>query len=86
MLFEASPIIGRSPDGVRSAGGSLGRSRLRRQKGLCAVERIKPAHYCGAPYGWVVVPAFAATPVSMPYDGPEVERFNAGLRALFEDI
>jgi flavin reductase (DIM6/NTAB) family NADH-FMN oxidoreductase RutF len=54
-------------------------------KGYVVWNRVKPAHYCGAPYGQMFVPAFEASGVGIAYRGPEVERFAANLGAMFED-
>lgn len=56
------------------------------QKGYILWDRVKPAHYCGAPYGSMFVPAYEATEVLIAYSGPEVDKFQAERRAMFEDI
>jgi flavin reductase (DIM6/NTAB) family NADH-FMN oxidoreductase RutF len=38
-------------------------------------DKVKSAHYCGAPYGGAFVAAHEVMRVGMAYDGPEVEKF-----------
>jgi flavin reductase (DIM6/NTAB) family NADH-FMN oxidoreductase RutF len=47
-------------------------------------DKVRPAHYCGAPYGGAFVAAYEVTRVGVPYDGPEVEAFRAHERAMLE--
>ncbi len=39
-------------------------------------DRLKPAHYCGAPYKNRFVAAYETVEVGIPYEGPEVEAFE----------
>jgi flavin reductase (DIM6/NTAB) family NADH-FMN oxidoreductase RutF len=56
------------------------------QKGYVLWDRVKSAHYCGAPYGRMFVPAHVAMRVGVAYEGPEVDAFDASLHAIFEDM
>jgi flavin reductase (DIM6/NTAB) family NADH-FMN oxidoreductase RutF len=38
-------------------------------------DRVKPAHFCGRPYGGGFVAAYQTMEVGIPYDGPEALRF-----------
>jgi flavin reductase (DIM6/NTAB) family NADH-FMN oxidoreductase RutF len=49
-------------------------------------DRIRPAHYCGAPYGGLFVGAYQTMRVDVPYEGPEVELFQRNERAMFKEI
>ena len=55
-------------------------------KGYLIWDRAKPAHYCGAPYRNMFVAAYETLSAATPYQGPEVARFDAYRRAMFEDI
>ena len=46
---------------------------------------VKPAHYCGAPYGGMFVAAYETMAVDLPYDGPEVVEFHKRERAMFKE-
>jgi flavin reductase (DIM6/NTAB) family NADH-FMN oxidoreductase RutF len=46
---------------------------------------VKPAHYCGAPYGGMFVAAYETMAVDLPYDGPEVVEFYKRERAMFKE-
>jgi len=47
-------------------------------------ERMKPAHYCGAPYDNMFVAAYQTMTVGMPYDGPEVEQHAKDRLAMLD--
>jgi flavin reductase (DIM6/NTAB) family NADH-FMN oxidoreductase RutF len=49
-------------------------------------DRVKSAHYCGAPYGGRFVAAHETMAVDIPYDGPEVALFHEQARALFKEV
>lgn len=55
-------------------------------KGYIDWERVRPAHYCGAPYGNMFVKAYETMTVDMPYKGPEYEAFEEIRKAFFEDM
>lgn len=57
-------------------------------KGYVIWDKVRPAHYCGAPYGDgnMFVKAYEATAVDVPYRGPELERFEAIRKNFFEDM
>jgi hypothetical protein len=46
---------------------------------------MKPAHYCGAPYGNVFVAAYQTMAVGIAYDGPEVELFEKDRLAMLKE-
>ena len=54
-------------------------------KGYVLWDRVKPAHYCGAPYGSMFVRAYETVKVDVPYKGAESERFERERRSMFED-
>ena len=54
-------------------------------QGYILWERVKSAHYCGAPYGGQFVAAFEKMAVEVPYEGPEVAAFLARERAMFKE-
>ena len=39
-------------------------------------DKVKPAHFCGRPYGGGFVAAYQTMEVGIPYDGPEALRFE----------
>ena len=45
-------------------------------------DKVRPAHYCGAPYGGAFVEAHVVHRVGVPYEGPEVEAFLARERQM----
>jgi len=53
-------------------------------EGYILWDRVKPAHYCGAPYGGAFVAADQVMRVGVPYQGPEVEAFLAHERKMLE--
>jgi flavin reductase (DIM6/NTAB) family NADH-FMN oxidoreductase RutF len=54
-------------------------------EGYVLWDKVKSAHYCGAPYGGRFVAAYETMAADVPYDGPEVEAFIARGRALFKE-
>jgi len=54
-------------------------------EGYVLWEKVKSAHYCGAPYGGQFVAAYEKMAVEMPHDGPEVAAFLARERAMFKE-
>ena len=52
-------------------------------QGYVLWDRIKPAHYCGAPYAGMFVAAHATMEVGIPYEGPEVALHHANEKAMF---
>ena len=54
-------------------------------EGYVIWDKVKSAHYCGAPYGGQFVAAYDKMAASVPYDGPEVETFLARERAMFKE-
>jgi len=55
-------------------------------EGYILWERIRPAHYCGAPYGGMFVAAQETMRVDVPYEGPEVDQFLRNERAMFKEV
>ncbi len=55
-------------------------------KGYLDWNRVRPAHYAGAPYGTLFVGCFDALEAQSAYRGPEWEAFEAHRRGMFEDI
>jgi flavin reductase (DIM6/NTAB) family NADH-FMN oxidoreductase RutF len=55
-------------------------------KGYVDWEKVKPAHYCGAPYGNMFVKAYDTIVVDVPYRGPEYEQFEQIRKGFFEDM
>jgi flavin reductase (DIM6/NTAB) family NADH-FMN oxidoreductase RutF len=54
-------------------------------QGYVLWDKVKSAHYCGAPYGGQFVAAYDKMAVEIPYDGPEVAAFLERERALFTE-
>src|SRR5262249_29064525 len=54
-------------------------------QGYVVWERVRSAHYCGAPYGGRFVAAYETLEVGIPYEGPEVAEFLARERAMFKE-
>jgi flavin reductase (DIM6/NTAB) family NADH-FMN oxidoreductase RutF len=54
-------------------------------QGYVIWERVRSAHYCGAPYGGRFVAAYESMAVDVPYEGPEVAAFLARERAMFKE-
>jgi len=54
-------------------------------QGYVVWDRVRSAHYCGAPYGGRFVAAYETMAVDVPYDGPEVAEFLARERAMFKE-
>jgi flavin reductase (DIM6/NTAB) family NADH-FMN oxidoreductase RutF len=55
------------------------------REGYVVWERVRSAHYCGAPYGGTFVAAYETLQVGVPYEGPEVAEFLARERAMFKE-
>src|SRR5262245_16040598 len=55
-------------------------------EGYVLWDRMKSAHYCGAPYGGMFVAAYACMRVDVPYDGPEVALHQRNERAMFKQV
>lgn len=55
-------------------------------QGYVVWDRVKSAHYCGAPYGGRFVAAYETMAVDRPYQGPEVALFEQQERALFKEV
>jgi flavin reductase (DIM6/NTAB) family NADH-FMN oxidoreductase RutF len=53
--------------------------------GFVIWDRVKPAHFCGAPYHNMFVAAYETMAVDVPYEGSEVEAYNEFERQLFAD-
>jgi flavin reductase (DIM6/NTAB) family NADH-FMN oxidoreductase RutF len=56
------------------------------EKGYVRWDRVRPAHYCGAPYGAAFVAAYETMTVEIPYAGPERDAFEAHRKGMFEDM
>ena len=55
------------------------------EQGYVLWDRVRSAHYCGAPYGGKFVAAYQTVTVGVPYEGPEVAEFHARERAMFKE-
>jgi flavin reductase (DIM6/NTAB) family NADH-FMN oxidoreductase RutF len=55
------------------------------EQGYIRWDRVRPAHYCGAPYGGMFVSMHEVMAVGLPYDGPEVAEFHAREQAMFKE-
>ena len=55
------------------------------EQGFIHWDRVRPAHYCGAPYGGMFVAMHETMAVGVPYDGPEVAEFHAREQAMFKE-
>jgi flavin reductase (DIM6/NTAB) family NADH-FMN oxidoreductase RutF len=55
-------------------------------KGYILWDRVRPVHYCGAPYGAAFVRAYERIEVDIPYEGSERDAFEHQRRGMFEDI
>ncbi len=55
------------------------------QDGYVIWDKVKSAHYCGAPYGGGFVAAYQTLFVDIPYEGPEVEQHKRNERAMFKE-
>lgn len=56
------------------------------KNGFILWDKVRPAHYCGAPYGGKFVAAYETMDVALPYHGPEVQAFHARERAMFNEL
>jgi flavin reductase (DIM6/NTAB) family NADH-FMN oxidoreductase RutF len=55
------------------------------ENGFIVWDKVRPAHYCGAPYGGKFVAAYETMDVGLPYDGPEVQAFHSRERGMFKE-
>jgi flavin reductase (DIM6/NTAB) family NADH-FMN oxidoreductase RutF len=55
------------------------------EEGYVLWDKVKSAHYCGAPYGGQFVAAYEKVAAAVPYEGPEVEAFLARERGMFKE-
>jgi len=55
------------------------------EQGFIHWDRVRAAHYCGAPYGGMFVAMHETMAVGVPYDGPEVAEFHAREQAMFKE-
>lgn len=53
-------------------------------EGYVKWERVKSAHFCGAPYHNMFVAAYQTMSAEMPYDGPEVEEYDDFERQIYQ--
>jgi flavin reductase (DIM6/NTAB) family NADH-FMN oxidoreductase RutF len=49
-------------------------------------DKVRSAHYCGAPYGGMFVAAYETMAVGIPYEGPEVALHRRNERAMFKEV
>ncbi len=56
------------------------------ENGFILWDKVRPAHYCGAPYGGKFVAAYETMDAALPYDGPEVQAFHTRERAMFKEL
>ena len=57
-------------------------------KGYVNWDKVRSAHYCGAPYGDgnMFVKAYETISVDVPYRGPEFAQFESIRKGFFEDM
>lgn len=55
------------------------------EQGYLIWERVRSAHYCGAPYGGGFVAAYQTLFVDRPYEGPEVAKAERTSREMFKE-
>lgn len=55
-------------------------------EGYVVWERVKSAHYCGAPYKGMFVAAYQTMSVERPYEGPEVELYERNEDAMLKQV
>ena len=55
------------------------------EQGYVLWDKVRSAHYCGAPYGGMFVAAYETLAADVPYEGPEVAEFLARERAMFKE-
>jgi flavin reductase (DIM6/NTAB) family NADH-FMN oxidoreductase RutF len=55
-------------------------------RGYVLWDKIRPAHYCGAPYHNMFVAAHETMAVDMTYDGPEVAQHLANEKAMLKEV
>ena len=56
------------------------------ENGFVIWDRVKSAHFCGAPYHNMFVAAYETMSVGVPYEGPEVEAFEESERRLWANL
>jgi flavin reductase (DIM6/NTAB) family NADH-FMN oxidoreductase RutF len=56
------------------------------ENGFVLWDRVKPAHFCGAPYHNMFVAAYQTMSVEVPYEGPEVDAYNASEHSMFAEL
>lgn len=56
------------------------------ENGFVIWDRVKSAHFCGAPYHNMFVAAYETMSVGVPYEGPEVEEFEESERRLWANL
>lgn len=54
-------------------------------QGFVIWDKVRSAHYCGAPYGGRFVTAYETVEVGIPYEGPEVAEFLARERVTLKE-
>ena len=54
-------------------------------EGYVIWDRVKSAHFCGAPYRNRFVAAYKVMAVDRPYDGPEAALYDQAERAMFKE-
>jgi len=55
------------------------------QEGYVLWDRVRSAHFCGAPYHRMFVAAHQTMTIDMTYDGPEVEAYDRHEREMFKE-
>jgi flavin reductase (DIM6/NTAB) family NADH-FMN oxidoreductase RutF len=56
------------------------------ERGYVHWDKVKSAHFCGAPYHNMFVAAYQTMAVDQPYDGPEVEEYDEFERQIFREV
>lgn len=55
-------------------------------EGYVLWDRVRSAHFCGAPYHRKFVAAYETMAIDMTYEGPEVEAFDRHEREMFKEL
>jgi flavin reductase (DIM6/NTAB) family NADH-FMN oxidoreductase RutF len=55
------------------------------ERGYVLWDKVRPAHFCGAPYHNMFVAAYETIAAGMPYEGPEVALHLANEKAMLKE-
>ena len=56
------------------------------ENGFILWDKVRPAHYCGAPYGGKFVAAYETMDAALPYEGPEISAFHKREQGMFKEL